>query len=181
MEILLVIVVASAVIFFGALISMGNDRQRKAIDELREQVVLWAIQDLKIKGERITNVVNDSDPLIWFTKLVSKVKFINQTLRVTDVFENPPSFVVETETDNQKLIITPLSPSDLRKYQAKQNSRLLKYSNPNPLLSLKHKYNWYQISTLNGGVLFEVELRIAWRGLTGQDLNEVTQIFVYEL
>ncbi len=51
MEIILAIVVAAAVIFFGALISMGNERQRRAIDGLREQVVLWAVQDLKIKRE----------------------------------------------------------------------------------------------------------------------------------
>ena len=38
MEIILAIVVASAVIFFGALISMGNERQRKSIDNLRDQL-----------------------------------------------------------------------------------------------------------------------------------------------
>lgn len=43
MEIILAIVVAAAVVFFGALISMGNERQRRAIDELREQVVMWAV------------------------------------------------------------------------------------------------------------------------------------------
>ena len=31
MEIILAIVVASAVIFFGALISMGNERQKEAV------------------------------------------------------------------------------------------------------------------------------------------------------
>lgn len=34
MEILLAIVVASAVIFFGALISMGNERQKTGIRQL---------------------------------------------------------------------------------------------------------------------------------------------------
>lgn len=53
MEISLAIGVASAVIFFGALISMGNERQRRAIDGLREQVVLWAVKDLQTQREEI--------------------------------------------------------------------------------------------------------------------------------
>jgi hypothetical protein len=54
MEITLAVVVAAAVIFFGALISTGNERQRKAIDGLREQVIMWAMQDLRIKREKLT-------------------------------------------------------------------------------------------------------------------------------
>ena len=69
MEIILAIVVASAVIFFGALISMGNERQRKAIDGLREQVVLWAVQDLTIKREKLSRSVSVANPLEWFNTL----------------------------------------------------------------------------------------------------------------
>ena len=39
MELLLALTVISAVIIFGAMISLGNERQRRAIDELREQGV----------------------------------------------------------------------------------------------------------------------------------------------
>ena len=63
MEIILAIVVGVAVIFFGALISAGNERQRKAIDGLREQVVLWAMQDLRLKRERLARDVHVDDPL----------------------------------------------------------------------------------------------------------------------
>jgi hypothetical protein len=34
--------VIAAVLFFGALISVGNERQRKAIDGIREQASFWA-------------------------------------------------------------------------------------------------------------------------------------------
>lgn len=68
MEIILAIVVGVAVIFCGALISMGNERQRRAIDDLREQVVRWAIQDLRIKHERLARDVRIDDPLDWLNK-----------------------------------------------------------------------------------------------------------------
>lgn len=32
--------------------SAENERQRKAIDGLREQVVLWVVQDLRVKCEK---------------------------------------------------------------------------------------------------------------------------------
>lgn len=72
MEILLAIVVVSAVIFFGALISMGNERQKKAIDDLREQVSLWAMQDLRIKHEGHARDVRIDDPLGWLNTLATK-------------------------------------------------------------------------------------------------------------
>ena len=39
-------------VFFGALISVGNERQRKAIDGIREQASFWAEQDLRLKRAR---------------------------------------------------------------------------------------------------------------------------------
>lgn len=69
MEIILAIVVGAAVIFFGALISIGNERQRRAIDALREQTVLWAMQDLRIKRERLAREVRIDDPLARYVIL----------------------------------------------------------------------------------------------------------------
>jgi len=72
MEIILAIVVATAVIFFGALISMGNERQRRAIDDLREQTVLWAMQDLRIKREKLARDVRIDDPIGWLNRITVK-------------------------------------------------------------------------------------------------------------
>gem|GEM_PF-4667723 len=38
-------------IFFGTLISMGNECQRRAIDDLREQMMLWVMQDLRLNAK----------------------------------------------------------------------------------------------------------------------------------
>ena len=72
-EIILALVVAVAVIFFGALSSAGNERQRKAIDALREQVVFWVVQDLRIKRERQARDVRVDDPLRWLNNLIAKI------------------------------------------------------------------------------------------------------------
>ena len=75
-EIILALVVAVAVIFFGALISAGNERQRKAIDALSEQVVFWAVQDLRIKRERLARDVRVDDPLRWLNNLIAQNMWI---------------------------------------------------------------------------------------------------------
>ena len=73
MEIFLGIVVVVAVFFFGVLISIGNERQRKAIDDLREQVVAWAMQDIRIKRENIKREITIENPMAWLNQMVAKV------------------------------------------------------------------------------------------------------------
>src|SRR5512147_1777692 len=93
MEIILAIVVATAVIFFGALISAGNERQRQAIDGLREQAALWAMQDLRIKRERLARDVHVADPLGWFIKTASKACGHKLNLQVVEAYENPHAVI----------------------------------------------------------------------------------------
>src|SRR6266852_4297815 len=112
MEIILAIVVASAVIFFGALISIGNERQRKAIDGLREQVVLWAMQDLKIKREHLARTVQGADPLGWLNKTASKVFGYDLKLQVLEMFDEPQSLVCTSGDGSARVVFSPLSPTD---------------------------------------------------------------------
>ncbi len=46
---LLALTVIIALIVFGTLISVGNERQRKAIDSISQQTQAWAIEDLRLK------------------------------------------------------------------------------------------------------------------------------------
>jgi hypothetical protein len=71
MDVVLAILVLGAVIFFGALISVGNERQRRALDGIREQAALWAMQDLRMKREKLAREVRVDDPLGWLNKILS--------------------------------------------------------------------------------------------------------------
>ncbi len=48
-DLILAIIVIGAVIAFGALVSVGNERQRRAIDALHHAYKQWALQDLRLK------------------------------------------------------------------------------------------------------------------------------------
>jgi len=181
MEIILAIVVASAVIFFGALISMGNERQKKAIDGLREQVVLWAVQDLKIKRERLERTVQVPDPIGWLNRILARVCGLDQKIQVTEVFDGPRALVCTYGDGNKSIILTPSSPGAIHKLMREKQSRISQFAERNPLFNLPRKLSVKEISVLNSGFLFDLELPIAWKGLTGQDAIQMDCLWVYEL
>ena len=179
MEISLAIVVASAVIFFGALISMGNERQKKAIDSLREQVVLWAMQDLKIKREHLAQTVQVPDPLGWLNKIVSKACGYDLKLQVLEIFEEPQSLVCTSGNSSVRVVLSPISPVDLRRIKNGKQNRLSQFAGHNPLLFLPKSVDVHELSVLNGGHLFDLELGQAWKALLGQNLDSVNGLWMY--
>ena len=73
MDAVLAIFVLGAVIFFGALISAGNERQRKALDGIREQTALWAMQDLRLKREKLarwSQAITETAIVFWIAQFV---------------------------------------------------------------------------------------------------------------
>ena len=75
--------VLGAVIFFGALISVGNERQRKAIDALREEAEKWAMQDLRLKRGQIAKDIQIPNPLVWLANAAAKASGQAVSLSVT--------------------------------------------------------------------------------------------------
>jgi hypothetical protein len=180
MEIILAIVVASAVIFFGALISMGNERQRKAIDGLREQIIVWALQDLKIKREHLGRTVQIPDPLEWLNIVAAKVCGYDLKLQVLEIFEDPQSLICTSGDGSVKIIFSPLSPTDIHRIMSNKQNRLSQFTRHNPLLHLPKGRNVYELSILNGSHLFDLELPLAWKALTGQNLEPMIRFWMYE-
>ncbi len=179
MEIILAIVVASAVIFFGALISIGNERQRRAIDGLRVQMVLWAVQDLKIKREHLERAVQVPDPLGWFNQTASKVCGYDLKLQVLETFEEPQALVCSSGDGSTRVIFSPLSPTDINRIKRGKQNRLSQFAEHHPLLLLPKNMSVHELSVLNGGPLFDLELSLAWKPLTGQNLEACNQLWMF--
>lgn len=179
MEIILALVVAVAVIFFGALISAGNERQRKAIDGVREQIVLWAMQDLRIKREKLSRDVRVDDPLGWLNKIAARACGYSLDLQVVEHFENPSALVCTAGYESQMVVFTPLAPSEIRSLKRTKQNRLSQSSMRNPLLSLPRNVTAIEYSVLNSGILFDLELPLAWKELTGQTVEQFEHLWMY--
>lgn len=179
MEILLAIVVASAVIFFGALISMGNDRQRKAIDGLREQVGLWAVQDIQIKREKLKQEISIDDPISWFNKIVYKISRRQINLRIVEIINDNSTLIFSSEESQNRIVFSTNSPNDLKSLRRDKKSRLSN-NMENQLVSLLSKQvTAYEISALNGGIMFDLELSLAWSMMTAQKGIILNKIWMY--
>jgi len=178
MEIILTVVVVISVIIFGALLSMGNERQRRAIDGLREQVVLWAMQDLRMKREKLAREVRVDDPMVWLNNVVTKATGNSFVLEVDEFFDEPQALVCRSK-DGGRVVITPLAPATLRQKAKGKRPRLVQVAVHNPLISMPHGTHHFEISVLNGGMLFDLELPLAWKALTGQQVENTDFLWLY--
>ncbi len=179
MEIILAIVVGGAVIFFGALISAGNERQRKAIDGLREQVVLWALQDLRIKRESLSRDVRVDDPLHWLGQVAGRMLGQEVSLQILEVFQETQSIVCTDTTGDHKIIFTTFSPVEIKSLASSRQAKLSSYATGNPVLSLPKKVVCHEFTVLNCGYMFDLEFPLAWSKLTGWSAENRDGLWVY--
>lgn len=173
MEIILAIVVASAVIFFGGLISIGNERQRRAIDNLHEQISLWSIQDLTIKRESLARDVRIDDPLLWLNEVTEKITGVKVNLQIIEKSADPQAILCSTNDSETKVLFCFTAPKELERMR-KQTKNKLDVLNTHVLSQVPSKYYAYEATILNAGLLFDKELSLAWKALTG-DLPSQTQ------
>lgn len=181
MEIILAIVVASAVIFFGALISMGNERQRRGIDDLREQVILWAIQDLKIKRDNLAQTAKVIDPIEWFSKLAARVLGRESKLQFLEAFDGPKALMFVCKITGIKLVFCLSSKKDISILRKSKRSRLSNFTSQHPLLNLSHNTNPTELSVLNCGLLFDLELSLVWKEFSGECIDETNSLWIYKI
>ena len=176
MEIILAIVVSAAVIIFGALISRGNERQRKAIDALREHTESWAVQDLLIKRERLAREVRVEDPLVWLSRVATRVSGLDLNLQLVEAYAEPRALLCMAGDQNSRILFSPLSQKEIQRMKRGKRSRLSGIGETNPLLSLPNKVVADELSILNAGILFDLELQLAWKGLTGQSVGHLEKL-----
>ncbi|HPO87498.1 MAG TPA: hypothetical protein PLN86_16790 [Candidatus Hydrogenedentes bacterium] len=179
MELLLALAVVTAVIIFGALISLGNERQRRAVDELREQAVLWAIQDLSIKRGHLEREVHVDDPLQWLNQIATKTCGYDLNLQIVEIYKEPSALVCAVGGGYKQVLFSPLSPSEIRNIQKGIRSRLSQVKEQNPLLFMPRTHKVYEISMLNGDILFDIEVDIVWSKLTGNKIYQMKRIWMY--
>lgn len=178
MEFLLALAVIAAVIVFGALVSLGNERQRRAIDELREQVVLWALQDLRIKRERLARDVRVEDPIGWLNRVAARVSGYDLKLQTVEFFSDTRTLAC-ISGNNTRVFLSPASPADLRLWKRAPKSRLGQYAAGNPLLNLPRGVQTHELSALNEGIFFDLELPLVWAALTGQENERIERLWMY--
>ena len=175
--------VLGAVIFFGALISVGNERQRKAIDALREEAEKWAMQDLRLKRGQIAKDIQIPNPLVWLANAAAKASGQAVSLSVTQAYAAEsvvPCILCHDEMSGADMVFTTLSPDGVKKAGQQKKNRLSQISDRHPLAPWRKGTEVLELTMLNAGVVFDLELPVAWKDLVGQETPS-DRLFLYTL
>lgn len=178
MDAVFAILVLGAVIFFGALISAGNERQRKALEGIREQTAQWAIQDLRIKREKLARDVKVDDPVAWLNLAVEKGYGQDLGLTVVELFETPQAVLCMAK-DGRQVVFSPTSPDKIQAELRMHKGRLTKIANNHPLAKFSRKVKPLKLSILNAGLLFDLELPSAWKLISRSDSITFEFLWMY--
>jgi hypothetical protein len=137
------------------------------------------MQDLRIKRERLACDVKVDDPLGWLNKIAAKICGLDLNLQVAESFNAPSALLCVAGIDGIKIVLSPFSPNEINGIKHKRHNRLSKFAENHPLLSLPRNITAYEISVLNAGILFDLELPLVWNGLTGQNIGHIDRLWIY--
>ncbi len=182
LEVVLAVSVLAAVVVVGVLISIGNERQRKAIEQLRDDLRGWALGDLEIKRETASREIQIVDPLAWLNEAARKATGMAWDLRaIAKVLDNPEAVVV-TASDGGYLMFSPVQPSQVRKPLKAPPRRTKTGPLPSEFRMAtrgRTKMEHYELSALNAGIFFDLEADRVWRMLADRPLNS-NRLWLYE-
>ena len=171
MEYLIGTSVLLAVLLLGALISSANERQRKAIDGLREQVEAWAEQDIRLKHEKLARQIVVPEPLAWLEKTAAQVLGSAPELVTAAPWrkENLTAIIAICK-DGRRLIFTPLPRERFLKEIQLKGRGVLAQAETGLLGDKPKKTSHFDLSVLTSGMFFDIEADQVWQAITMQAL-----------
>jgi hypothetical protein len=181
METFLAISVLAAVFVLGALISAGNERQRKAIDGIREQAEGWAEQDIRIKREKLARQITVAEPLAWLEKVAAQaLGNAPKLVTATPWQKEGLNAIVGLCQDGRHLVFTPIPRERLlQSLKVKGKSALAGMSGT--LLGDQPKRTpFFDLSVVTSGMFFDIEAAQTWQALTGEPLTS-GRLTMYEV
>ena len=176
-----VLTILAAVSLFGGLISIGNERQRKAIDGLREQAVRWAEADLRLKRARAMRDVQVTDPRAWLEGVVSHLLGVPaQIVQLTPWAENGLNAILAPCADGRNLVLTSSLPSAFVKASRVRGSRRLRNAEVGILGLHPGHVPVHEMNIVTCGTFFDLEAKLAWLQVTDSPLDS-ERLYLFEV
>jgi hypothetical protein len=179
LDVVLAISVLTAVLFFGALLAVGNERQRKAIDGIREETAHWAEQDLRLKRARIAREITVPDARIWLTGIVSRLLGIDDLPLNLKLWEKDGLKALVAPLENGgKWVVTPTLPASFIKRTGIQSQTKLSKMELSILGNHPGRIPVYEMNIVTCGPFFDLEAKLAWSMVTGSPL-EIERLYLF--
>jgi hypothetical protein len=181
MELLLAAMLLFAILLLGALISAGNERQRRAIDGLREQAERWAEQDIRIKREKLARQITVPEPLAWLEKVAAdSLGSAPKLVTATPWQKDGLTALIGLCQDGRRLVFTPIPRDRLLKALKMKGKGALAEMNSTLLDDNPKRIPWFDLSVVTSGMFFDIEAGQTWQALTGEPLT-TGRLTMYEI
>jgi hypothetical protein len=176
------------VALLAALITVGLERQRKELGEIRKQIENWAEEDLEVKRVKLAPQINVPDAAAWLNTCAARAMGEEPGIArfPIEAAYGEPKVLAGESAEGRRFLLSAYTPDAIRRIPVPgrwpwSRSRLSKFgSNLHPLLPLSGKIETYQLSTLNCGIAFDLEAAQVWKKLTGQELK-MKELWLYVL
>jgi hypothetical protein len=181
LDVVLALSVLGAVIFFGALLSIGNERQRRAIDGIREQAARWAEADLRLKRARAAREVRVDDPRAWLEGIVSRLLGVSPMFTSLYPWEQEEArAMVGVCSDGRRMVATSLPPDRFLKIMRSRPRSRLAQAEVGLLGDHPKRVPVYELSIVTAGAFFDLEAAQAWQEVTGTPLG-AERLYLFEV
>jgi hypothetical protein len=176
------------VALLAALITIGLERQRKELAEIRKQIENWAEEDLEVKRVKLAPQINVPDATAWLNTCAARAMGAEPGITRFPIESSfgAPKVVAGEDAEGRRYLLSATTPEAIRRIPVAgrwpwSRSRLSKFgSNLHPLLPLSGRVETYQLSTLNCGIAFDLEAAQVWKKLTKEELK-MKELWLYVL
>src|SRR5690606_13081303 len=123
---------------------------------------------------------SNTDPIEWLNRIVTRVSGSNLKLQNPEVLDDPCGILCTSIDNSVKVIFSTQSIADIQHIKSRKRNLLLKFKGDNPFFSLPKHVKIYEVSSLNGGDFFDLEMAYAWKKLTAQNMEDINRLWIYE-
>jgi len=185
LDTILAIVVLLAVLLFGALMVAGNERQRKAIDDLNTSYSRWAEHDLSLKRVSGAKTVRVEDPKAWLDNIAVHVFGLSpKIVSISPWDEGEAKAMLAICPDGRKLVVTPILPSAFRKmiYARKRKGAAgaIARTTIGVLGNRPSRVPYHELNIVSAGTFFDLEAGQAWEKLFNEKLS-IDRLYMFDV
>jgi len=163
------IMVVVSIVVLGLLISLGNERQRRAIDGIRKEVENWSVNDLRLKRGELAHAKDIPDPILWLSLATSKALGTPVNLTNQQIHEGPKVVAFENSESGSRLFYSLIEPGEMKKMAKRKPTKADQLNlNSHPFKKWNRNITTVQLNILNAGIVFDLELPNAWKELANE-------------
>ena len=161
------VIMVFSLIILGILIALGNERQRRALDEIRKEIEEWSANDLRLKRGTMSHSTDVKDPIAWLSAATSKALGTPVELAGMQIHDVPKSVQFEDGNSGMRMVYSLVEPGRMKRAMTRRLTKSDRINiSSHPLRKWSRNIEALQLGILNAGLVFDLELPNAWKQMT---------------